>query len=114
VIPVDSSDSCEAVGSRHGEHCPTAMTEGFGRNSVLVKKKKDRDGRDAFLLSVTRGSTISCLRTSFSAISGGFWIPGYRWKAGRKAQAPTYVLTFLTFLVASSNGLHSIVHSDLF
>jgi hypothetical protein len=68
------------------------------RASVLVKKKKDSDGRDAFLLSVARGSTISYFA---GFVFRNIWrILDSRVSLESKAQAPTYVLTFSTFLVA--------------
>jgi len=76
-----------------GQTFPVARCQQTKRNNRLKNQSSS-------IIGNTGCSTIPCLRASFSAISGGFWIPGYRWKAGRKAQAPMfYVPTCLTFLV---------------
>jgi hypothetical protein len=79
------------------------------RASVLVKKKKDSDGSDAFLLSVARGSIRICgLRFPQYLEDSGF--QGIVRKQGASAYVRSYFFDFFGYF--RGMGLHSIIHFD--
>jgi len=83
------------------------------RASVLVKKKKDSDGSDAFLLSVARGSIRICgLRFPQYLEDSGF--QGIVRKQGASAYVRSYFFDFFgCFRVMACTVSYILTHSKI-